>query len=220
MTPKTTKATGGKANAGANGDDEATPSKSTAKKPRARKPKAVANTEEEAATSPIPDDDAAEIKTEENDVLAAASTSPTLEAASSPVAKVTPKKRTPKAKATFDAAAAAGEGTLSKKRVRKVKDENAEPKTATKRAKKAPATEEEPTKEEEDSTKEDESEDGPVKTENGYENGYESLFGSQAVQNAIDDGLTAEEHHAQQVADDDILFNSFTNVNEDSVGAV
>ena len=139
-TPKGKKTQGGKADTEVNGNDEVATPKSTAKTPRAIKPKAPAKIKQESAGSPALDTDTAANNNEDDDMGATRSATPG--AASSPPTKGTPKKRVTKPKATTDETATE-EGSPSKKRVRKPKDPNAEPKTPAKRAKKAPAKKDE-----------------------------------------------------------------------------
>lgn len=127
-TPNSINTKGSRADANASGDGGATPTKTTTKKPRARKPKAELATEEDGTFNPFMEEEKSIIKTE-------GANGEGIDTAPAP--KATPKKRAPKAKAATNGDATDADGSPPKKRARKPKDPNATP---VKRVKKSVAT--------------------------------------------------------------------------------
>jgi len=110
------------------------------KKPRARKPKAVA-AEEETASSPAHGGDFALLETADDTIHSKGTRYPTVDAVSSPEVEAAPKKRARKA---AKVAATNEDGSPVKKRARKASDSNAGSKPVAKRGKKAATVKEEP----------------------------------------------------------------------------
>lgn len=206
-TPKSTKAKGAKVNTDddAENEDETTPTAATVKKPRARKAKAAANAEEETASTPVHGGDFALTETENDAALGLGTLYPTADAVSSPEVKAAPKKRAPKA---AKVAATNEDGSSVKKRVRKAKDPNAEPKPPAKRTKKAATVKEEPVDEQVSGS-------GPLvvpDTGNPYGSGYGDNVGHASHSG----GFTAINKMTEaEVAADDALFGVHPSDNDD-----
>lgn len=205
VTAKSTKAKGAKVNADDDAEDEVTPTKATVKKPRVRKSKATANAEEETASSPVHGGDFALIETEVDHVGTVYPTADVPSSPEPPVAKAAPKKRAPKAAKD---AATNEDGSPVKKRARKAKDPNAEPKTPAKRVKKAATVKEEPVDQQVSGF-------GPLgvpDTGNADESGYDGNVG-QALSTG---GFTAiNKMKEQEIAADDALFGVYPSDNDD-----
>jgi len=205
VTPKSTKAKGAKVIADDDAEDDVTPTKATVKKPRARKPKAAANAEEETASSPVHGGDFALIETEDDTALAMGTLYPTADAVSSPEVEVAPKKRARKA---ANVAATNEDGSPVKKRVRKAKDPNAEPKTPAKRTKKAATVKEEPGDEQVPGS-------GLLVVPNTG-NAYGSGYGDNVGQAPYSGGFTAmNKMTEEEIAADDALFGVHPSDNDD-----
>jgi len=206
-TPKSTKAKGAKVNTDddAENEDESKPTTATVKKPRARKAKAAANAEEETASSPVHGGDFALIETKDGAARGLGTVYPTTDAVSSPEVEVAPKKRARKA---ANVAATNEDGSPVKKRVRKAKDPNAEPKPPAKRTKKAATIKEEPV---------DEQVSGSgLSVVPNTGNAYGSGYGDNVGQAPYSGGFTAmNKMTEEEIAADDALFGVHPSDNDD-----